>query len=235
MEQHLGYRFKKSARLTEALIHRSYRYECSGVKVDNERLEFLGDAVLSLLAAACIFEGNAELTEGAMTAMRTRVISGKALALCAQDVNLGAFLRMGQGEERSGGRVRPSNLANALEAVIGAAYLDGGLKAAGKIFDRVIRPRLVTAGGDLADDNPKGALQEYAQAQWKESPVYKVVALAGPAHATEFTVSVALPNGLQATAKGRSKQAAESAAAESLMRELQNASPADRAPGSGPV
>ncbi len=223
LEKVLGYRFKKPARLAEALMHRSFRYENSGILVDNERLEFLGDAVLSLLSAACVFTQHADMSEGDMTALRARVISGKALAACAQEVGLGKFLRMGMGEERSGGRVRPSNLANALEAVIGAAYLDGGLRAAGKVFDKVIRPRLAAPDDAQEPDNPKGALQEFAQATWKASPTYEILAMAGPAHATEFTVRVVLPDGRAATATGRSKQGAESIAAALLLREVRGA------------
>lgn len=221
LEKRIGHRFRNPDLLAEALMHRSYRYENLGVSVDNERLEFLGDAVLSLLSASRIYGLDANQSEGDMTALRSRVISGKALAACAEDVQLGAFLKMGTGEERSGGRNRPSNLANALEAVLGAAYLDGGIKAAQKIFDAVIRARLTTAA--TADDeveNPKGHLQELAQARWKASPSYEVVALAGPAHATEFTVRVTLPDGRQAMAKGRSKQSAESAAAASMLGEM---------------
>lgn len=220
LEKRIGYRFKVPARLTEALMHRSFRYENAGIAVDNERLEFLGDAVLCLLSAACVFETHPTISEGEMTAMRARVISGKALACCAQDVELGAFLRMGFGEERSGGRMRPTNLANALEAVIGAAFLDGGIRAAGKIFDKVIRPRLSDSASSAEPDNPKGMLQEYAQGLWKASPTYELISTEGPAHATVFTVRVTLPDKRTATSSGRSKQNAESAAAAIMLRDV---------------
>lgn len=229
LERRIGYRFRREERLVEALTHRSFRFESSGVETDNERLEFLGDAVLTFLAAAHLYERLHDQNEGVMTAQRSRMISGKTLASCARVLELGTFLRMGMGEERSGGRERASNLANALEAVVGAAYLDGGLRAALKVFQHAILPHLEVVENDTLTDNPKGRLQEYAQAQWKASPQYEILNAAGPAHATEFTVRVTLPDGQSESGQGRSKQMAEAQAAINLLRRLDAAASDDAA------
>ncbi len=223
LEKALGYRFRHAEHLTEALLHRSYRYENPGVDTDNERLEFLGDAVLALLSAAHLHAAADRFDEGTMTAMRSRLISGKTLARGANAIGLGAHLRMGLGEERSGGRERPSNLANALEAVLGAVYLDGGFNAARKVFESILLPHLQAPAEGDDIHNPKGTLQERAQALWKCSPVYEVLDIAGPAHAAHFTVRVRLPDGAEATGQGRSKQAAEAEAAVRLLRAMGSA------------
>lgn len=223
LERALGHRFRRQAQLAEALVHRSFRFENQGVDADNERLEFLGDAVLALLSSAHLFEAFRDRNEGDLTAMRSRIISGKTLALCAGDIELGRYLRMGSGEERSGGRTRASNLANALEAVIGAAFLDGGLKAAQSIFVRIVLPRLEAPSEHGGIHNPKGQLQELTQARWKCSPTYEVIEVSGPPHATQFQVRVVLPDGTSAGGVGRSKQAAETEAAASLLRAMDGA------------
>jgi ribonuclease-3 len=234
LERRIGHRFRREERLVEALTHRSYRFESAGIQTDNERLEFLGDAVLTFLSAAHLYEQLHDQSEGVMTAQRSRMISGKTLASCARVLELGTFLRMGMGEERSGGRERASNLANALEAVVGAAYLDGGLRAALKVFQHAIVPNLEVVEKDTLTDNPKGQLQEYAQAQWKASPQYEILSAVGPAHATEFTVRVTLPDGQSESGLGRSKQMAESQAAINLLRRIEGAPPADGVGGPPP-
>jgi len=220
LEKNIGYTFKRRKFLATALTHRSFRFENAGVSVDNQRLEFLGDSVLGFLTAAFLYEKHDTSDEGVLTSLRSQTTSGKALARVAREVGLGEVARLGTGEERSGGRKRASLLADTLEAVIGAAYLDGGMKGCRKVFRKLFVPRLDELSGDIWANNPKGKLQEYSQRYWKKSPVYKVVNRAGPAHATLFTVEVSLENGLRATGHGQSKQDAETTAARSLLREL---------------
>ena len=151
--------------------------------------------------------------EGTLTAFRSRATSGKTLAKLAKSIDLGSYLQVGAGEERSGGRERCSNLANALEAVIGGAYIDGGTKACNKIFDKLFVPMIEKFEHDVWAENPKGRLQEYCQSQWKRAPEYSVIGQKGPPHDTIFTVKVAIPDGSHENANGHSKQVAESKAA----------------------
>ena len=160
LEQQLGYRFRRVGFLKTALMHRSYRFENAGVSEDNQRLEFLGDAVLGCLSAGFLYDKHADHDEGKLTSFRSQITSGKALAECAGGLDLGRFLMIGTGEINSGGRERSSNLADALEAIIGAAYLDGGMKAARKVFNRLFVPMIDRLDGDVWADNPKGKLQE---------------------------------------------------------------------------
>ena len=218
LERAVGYKFKKKKLLRMALIHRSFRFENEGVSVDNQRLEFLGDAVLGFLTAADAYGEFPDWDEGALTAIRSRTTSGKALAECAHAIDLGRYLQMGKGEERSGGRSRPSNLADALEAVIGAAFLDGKTRAARKIFLKLLAPRMKGSDADVLASNPKGRLQEYSQNRWKAEPRYATIKREGPAHAALFTVRVTLPDGTQEVGKAPNKQEAESRAASRVLR-----------------
>jgi ribonuclease-3 len=135
---------------------------------------------------------------------------------------VGDYLRIGKGEEKSGGRNRSSNLADAMESVLGAAYLDGGVAAVERVFKKLFVPRLEELGGDLWAGNPKGELQEHCQRVWKQSPRYRVVRQRGPAHATDFTCEVTLGDGSRAGGKGRNKQAAEKDAARKALQMLAN-------------
>ena len=213
LERSLGYRFRDRTLLETALLHRSFRFEHPNQRVDNQRLEFLGDAILGMLTAAYLFDVYTDKPEGEMTSLRSRVTSGKALAKTARTIGLGAFLKMGKGEERSGGRERASNLADALEAVIGAAWLDGGVRATDRLFKTLFQPQIASLSGDVWEGNPKGPLQELTQSRWKESPHYRVISTEGPPHEVVFEVEVKLPNDQVATGRARSKQAAEAAAA----------------------
>lgn len=221
LEKAIGYRFRKQGYLNEALMHRSFRFENSQVGCDNQRLEFLGDAVLGMLAAACIYKRFDGCDEGTLTALRSQVTSGTALAECARALRLGEFLQMGKGEERSGGRTRANILGDALEAVIGAAYMDGGMKACEKIFDKVMIPRIAELNGDVWDTNPKGHLQELAQRRWRISPHYRTVCQEGPAHAAVFTAEVSVRGNVLGQGRGPSKQEAEKQAALIALRACQ--------------
>jgi len=220
LERNIGYRFHDRHLLRKALLHRSYRFEDPDVEFDNQRLEFLGDAVLGQVTAAHLYRAFKEKHEGEMTRLRSQVTSGKALAAIARNLDLGQHLCMGRGEEQSGGRDRSSNLADSLEAVIGAAWLDGGDRAATRIFKKLFQPCIEALGGDVWSENPKGALQEHSQRRWKSSPVYSVTKEEGPPHDMLFSIEVRLPDGTAATASARSKQAAEAAAAREVLLRL---------------
>jgi ribonuclease-3 len=220
LEDQIGYQFSDLGHLEDALSHRSFRFEQEDVDADNERLEFLGDAVLDFLCAAYLYETLVTKNEGVLTTLRSQASSGKTLAECAARIDLGVWLKMGLGEEQSGGRSRPSNLANALEAVIGAAYIDGGLDAARQIFATLFVPLIESLEHDIWADNPKGKLQEYAQSHWKTAPKYRVVHQEGPPHAMTFRVEVVLADGQQATGEGARKQIAEESAAHAMIEAL---------------
>jgi ribonuclease III len=222
LEKRLGYRFRRRKMLEAALTHPSFRVESGDDIMDNQRLEFLGDAVLGMAAAAHFYREMSDIDEGKLTSLRSQITRGRALAGLARELGVGAFLRMGRGEEGSGGRDRASNLEDALEAVIGAIYLDGGFKAAQKVFRRVFVPVIEALSDDIWAGNPKGKLQEFSQRRWKESPLYAVLSQEGPPHATTFTVSVTLRDGRSRQGKGRSKQDAERRAARTLLESLGN-------------
>jgi ribonuclease-3 len=220
LERCMGYRFRDRALLEAALIHRSYRFENPGISVDNQRLEFLGDAVLGMLTAAELYRRFGDKDEGGLTTLRSQLTSGLALGRIARGINLGEYLRVGKGEERSGGRHRLAGLADALEALLGAAYVDGGLRACERIFGKLFAPAFETLDDDLWASNPKGRLQEYCQRRWKSGPRYRLHR-EGPAHAAVFTAEAVAGDGLTGTGRGSNKQEAETHAAADLLRRLQ--------------
>lgn len=220
LEKLLGYKFKDQDLLETALTHRSYRFENDDIYSDNQRLEFLGDAVLDMLTAEHLYERYPDDDEGVLTSFRSQVTSGKALADLGAVLELGSFLLMGRGEESSGGRKRSSNLADALESVFGAAFVDGGIKAVNKIFKKVFVPCIDRLSGDVWADNPKGKLQEYSQRRLKTSPLYHILSKEGPSHACSFTVEVVLSNGLKGMGVGVNKREAEVAAARDILSNI---------------
>jgi ribonuclease-3 len=221
LEKVLGYHFRNRELLEEAFIHRSFRFEKnSDVQKDNQRLEFLGDAVLGLVAASYLFERFPDEDEGILTAARSRLTSGSALATIAGGIDLGARLKLGKGEEQTGGRTRPSNLADMLEAILGAAFQDGGLKAADAIFRHLFVPQLVPGDAAEVEANPKGRLQQICQQRWKVSPFYVILSEEGPRHAREFRVEVRSGEREMGQGIGASKRAAETAAAVDALRRL---------------
>lgn len=202
------------------MTHRSYRFEHSDVAVDNQRMEFLGDAVLGFVVAAYLYERYEDQAEGELTSFRSQVTSGKALAKLAATIDLGSFIMMGKGELASGGSTRASNLTDALEAVIGAAYLDGGLKAAQKIVKKLFVSQMEDMPTDVWSVNPKGRLQEYCQRKWKCGPQYRVMSKEGPPHAAVFTVEVVLDDKVHGVSRGHTKQDAEAGAASDALTRL---------------
>lgn len=212
LEKTIGYTFKNRDYLTTALTHRSSLNE-SGVKESNERLEFLGDAVLELLITSFLYHERPTDPEGFLTAARSAIVRTQSLAQIAKEINLGPALRMSKGEALGGGRENMSLLENAVEALIGALYKDGGLPEAERFVNRFIIPhaRKILSKNELKD--PKSLFQEKIQSQGLVSPVYKVLAEEGPDHDKTFEVAVYVNDEEKGRGKGKSKQEAEQKAA----------------------
>lgn len=214
LEHLVGYRFAAPELLVEAMTHRSYVHEHSGPGiVSNERLEFLGDAVLALLSAQLLFELFPAAPEGELTAMRAALVRASTLADLARRLDLGLSLRLGKGEDLTGGRARALLLASALEAVIGAVYRDGGLDAARSFLDPWLREYARELAHPRRYKDDKSLLQEAAQARLGLTPTYRVVASEGPAHDPRFVVEVLVGEHALARGEGRSKRQAEQEAA----------------------
>ncbi len=222
LEKKIGYSFRRKHRLRMALTHRSFRFENSDEEEDNQRLEFLGDAALGFLTAAYLYDTYPDLPEGELTKLRSRVTSSRPLAEMAESCGLGEHLLLGKGEERSGGSERPSNLTDVMESVLGAAYLDGGLRGVRKIFRKLVVPCIQQLHPSHAADNPKGHLQEIAQARWKTTPRYRVVKEDGPSHGREFTVEVSLFQEVYGSGKGSNKRTAQAEAARVALRTVEH-------------
>ncbi|MBI2440616.1 MAG: ribonuclease III [Lentisphaerae bacterium] len=220
LEKLLGYTFRNRELLANALLHRSYRYESAEIRNDNQRLEFLGDAALSLVASNYLFRMYPEIKEGPLTLLRSRLTSGKALARIGASIDLGAAIKLGKGEQASGGHRRASNIGDALEAILGAAYLDGDLKAVDRIFRKLFVALIEIHPQDNWRDNPKGHLQVLAQQRWKKNPAYHLVKLDGAPHERIFTVEVALAGKVWGTGQGACKRDAEQAAAREALQTL---------------
>jgi ribonuclease-3 len=214
LEAKLGYTFADPALLARALTHTSYVNESGEPKPEsNERLEFLGDAVLELVVAERLYRDRPELAEGDLTAMRAALVRLETLSRLGETLDIGRFVRLGRGEEATGGRGRATIAGRALEALVGAVYLDGGLEAARAVASRLMAPELERlAETRLKDD--KSRLQELAQGQLGLTPRYETVAAVGPDHAKEFTVEVTLGGTAVGRGTGRTKQLAAQAAAQ---------------------
>lgn len=221
LETILGHDFANPALLAQALRHPSYTAEHPEDGEDNQRMEFLGDAVLQLWLSSFLFEAFPRLDEGVLTRLRATVVRTAALADFAEEMGLGAFLRLGRGEERDGGRERPSNLADAFEAVLAALYLDGGPGAAEGVCRRLMD--FVIQGAPeklLAIENPKGALQEFVALEKVPPPEYVVEMVDGPEHEPRFQVSVQVDGDVIGRAVAGSRKDAEKACAVAALRHL---------------
>jgi len=219
LQRKLGYNFKDSALLQAALTHSSYANENkkSGMP-SNERLEFLGDSVLGMTVAALIYNSRPNMPEGQMTRLRAELVCEKSLAAIAVDLGLGECLLLGKGEERGGGCKRPSILADAVEAVLAAVYLDGGLKTVKKLIKSYFVQRLDRSETENTDY--KTALQEVIQEKQGQNLSYNIVSESGPDHLKLFTVEVRLNNKVVGLGTGKSKKEAEQIAAKSALEEI---------------
>lgn len=219
LEEALGYRFTERDHLIQALTHASFTNEAPTEDGDNERLEFLGDAVLELAVSDILFTRYPDLPEGRLTQLRARVVNTRSLAQVARALKLGASLRLGIGEARTGGRERRSILADAIEAVLGAVYLDGGFVKARDAVAKLLGGRLAQLEEAPLKD-AKSRLQEWAQEHHRVTPTYAIVAVEGPEHASEFVAEVLLAGEVLARGVGRSKKDAHQRAAEAALAEV---------------
>jgi len=236
LEATLGHRFQRPELLEQALTHSSHAHEfeshsAAGEVRDNEQLEFLGDAVLGFVTSQALFERFPHFEEGQLSKVRAHLVSARHLVQVAEQVELGRYLRLGRGEEKSGGRAKQALLVNALEAVLAAIYLDGGLDAARRfILGKVLDPELerlreeLSAGFPLTDY--KSALQEFLQATGRPQPAYAVVKEQGPEHRKVFTVELRVQGAgnakdvLVSRAEDSTKKKAEQRAAREALEQL---------------
>jgi len=213
LEERIGYKFRNSLLLAEALTHPSLGHETQQYHFDNQRLEFLGDAVLQLVMTEYLFRNFGAASEGQLTKLRSRLVSREALKTHALALDLGRYLMMGRGEEASGGRARTSTLADAFEALIGAIYLDSDLATTRTFILAQARDELAQIAEEPVDINPKGQLQELLQSISPVSPIYDTVSQSGPEHEKTFVVQVMWGGTVLGKGSGRSKKQAETAAA----------------------
>ena len=218
-EEKLGISFNDEGLLTQALVHSSFLNEHPGVFAEsNERLEFLGDAIIGSAVAAELYSAYDSWPEGMLTAGRSSLVQGDTLAKVASRLGLGEHLRMGRGEEAAGGRQRPNNLAATLEAVVGAYFLDQGYDAAADLVLRLLEPELSELTEPGASPNPKSSLQEAIQARGQTAPSYRIVRVEGRDHARRFTAEVVVDGEAIGTGIGSRKSLAERAAADDALR-----------------
>ncbi len=219
LEKVLHHRFKNKDLLTLALTHSSYAYETAEQEGDNEVLEFLGDSVVGLIAAHHFFELYPEATEGDLSKLKSSASSTIGLADYARQVNLGKFIRLGKGEEKSGGRTKESILAGMFEAVVAALYLDGGYEAALNFYQPLLKGQYRRIKDEeIRVNNYKSALQEFLQKEDLPAPHYKLVSETGPDHKKDFLVEVFVNKTSLAKAHGSSRKSAELKAAESALK-----------------
>jgi ribonuclease-3 len=217
LEETMGYTFGNRKLLAQALTHPSLTAETAGNSKDNQRLEFLGDAVVQLVLTEHLYQALPDEAEGRLTQVRATLVSRKGLSACARRLSLGQWLKLGKGEEANGGRDRDSNLADAFEALMGALHLDGGISKAREILMGIMKELIDEALEGEDTSNPKGRLQEVLQAVHRESPVYRVVSEDGPDHMKQFVSEVVWRGKSLATGDGASKKMAEMAAAEAAL------------------
>lgn len=215
LEAQLSFRFADRALALAALTHRSFLHEHrqGGGVVDNERLEFLGDAVLDLAVGMRLMRAYPRATEGELSHMRAEIVDEKGLAEIARNLGIGALLRLGRGEARSGGAQKPSLLADAVEAVFGAVFFESGLERVLELVDLHFRPLFARVAPGAGGGDYKSQLQEWTQAQMKVTPHYRLISAEGPDHAKCFCVEVEVDGMVWGRGEGRSKKEAEQASA----------------------
>jgi ribonuclease-3 len=218
--QRAGLEFKNLALLTRALTHRSYINENPDALEDNERLEFLGDAVLDFIVGSWLYHHYPEMSEGDLTLIRTALVRTERLAEFANMIEIGNAMLLGQGEIASGGRTRRTLLCGGFEALIGAIYLDQGIEAVAVFFEPFILSAIEEILVDGHPRDPKSLLQEWTQARGQEPPVYRTVAESGPDHEKVFEVEVRVNGNIEGSGKGFSKREASKNAAHQALEKL---------------
>ncbi len=219
-QERLGITFQDQSLILRALTHRSSVNEYPFLIGDNERLEFLGDAVIGFVSADFLYHRFPEKREGDLTAMRAYLVRKETLARFARDIQLGSYIIMGRGEKETGGSERDSVLSSTFEAITGAIYLDQGLDRATQFLIPFFRPELNRLQSDQLTKDAKSRLQEWAQAELKQTPSYVTVSASGPDHDREFTVEVRIGGETYGTGVGKSKQQAAQAAAQDALTRL---------------
>jgi ribonuclease-3 len=221
LAQRLGVPFSDMRLFRRALTHRSYLNEHPEAMEDNERLEFLGDAILDFVVGAWLYNHFPEMSEGEMTRLRAALVSTEHLGALGRQIAIGPALRMGHGEEESGGRARLAMLCNAFEAIVGAIYLDGGIPSVQSFLEPLLSRSAMEILKGEGDRDPKSLLQEWVQAQGSGAPVYRIVSESGPDHSKFFEVEVVVGGRPLARGDGRSKQAASKVAAKAALKALE--------------
>ena len=213
-QKNLGISFRQESLLEQAFAHLSYLNENPDfARPSNERLEFLGDAILNFIVAEKLYEEFPKIPEGELTEIRASLVCRDTLAELASSLKLGDWLLLGRGEEANGGRMKASNLANAMEALIGALYLDQGLARARRFILRQLKPELKKIKAGKKTPNYKALVQEFIQGQRRPTPVYRLVEATGPDHSKQFTVEILVEGEALGRGTGKSKKTAESQAA----------------------
>jgi ribonuclease III len=230
LERRLGYRFERGELLARALTHSSAAADSQGAGAPesdagahNERLEFLGDAVLELIARESLIRAFPDWSEGQLSRSRARIVNARSLEEAARRLDLGMHLRLSKGEEKSGGRNKPGLLADAFEAIVAAIYLDGGLEAAREFLRRTLFRETLTGGGEaLAESDRKSALQEFLQARGRPPAEYRISSETGPDHRKLFEVEVWVEGKRLAAGSGSAKKEAEQQAARAALERLES-------------
>ena len=226
LERDIDYQFNSPSLLENALVHKSYLYAVPDAPIaPNERLEFLGDSVLGLLASDHLFTTYPDVSEGELSALRGALVRLNTLAEIAAPLELGEYMHMSRGEEAAGGRTRPGNLGRALEAILGAVYVDGGLEAARAVWQHVLGERSLEQLQQILSTDYKSKLQQVAQSLLRETPRYSLVETTGPDHAKVFKVQVLIGGEPVAEGAGRNKQIAEQEAARAALPLLAELAP----------
>jgi ribonuclease-3 len=221
-QHRLGYKYSNPDLLEKALTHRSYLNENREIKESNERLEFLGDAVLELIVSQFLFIKFPDTPEGQLTALRAKIVQTKTLATVANRLELGNNLKLSKGERASGGNSNPSILADLVESIIGSIYIDGGFQKAQEFIDKNILNNYEEFIQSAQVEDWKSKLQEVVQANGGIAPIYEVIKEEGPDHDRTFTVEVVYFDKPQAIGVGKSKQAAQQEAAHKALEKLQS-------------
>ncbi len=216
LEELLGYRFEDRILLEEALTHKSHKKS-----YDNERLEFLGDAVLDLIVGEYLYKKFPSYDEGKLSKMRASLVNEEGFAHLAKILNIGDFILLSNAEQNNGGRDKPSLLSNAFEAIIGAIYLESGLNSAKKVTVKLLESGYDSISLDTLFRDYKTALQELTQARFGTTPLYKLIGSSGPDHQKEFKIAVFIQDKEYASSTGKSKKMAQQIAAQLTLEQLQ--------------
>ena len=220
LEELIGYRFKNHSLLEEALIHSSYTKKNEKEKKNNQRMEFLGDSVLGLIVNEYIYRHFSSFSEGEMTKIKSVIVSTATLSKWADSISIGKYIKLGKGESITGGREKPSILAGSFEALLGAIYLDGGLKKAKKMIVHLIKEEIFKIVKEGYIRNYKSLLQEISQKKYKCLPNYQLIKENGPDHNKLFCVNVKIKNKSYGTGFGENKKEAEQEAAKVTLKKL---------------